>query len=160
MVSGGGGGAPTNVLFIDLELGRIVLLIGGLWGLLYTYVLMTTIGTHDAQNLSVTSWVPGEIRVSGVIINGSSISGVLAIIYDGNEIVYYRLIKAEGRKLFRNITGIREGEYKVSMFDVEENGLPFERVASLPKTVFVGEGKTCMVLQQQTQVFDCTIIYR
>ena len=82
--------------------------------------------------------------MSGVIINGSSISGALAIIYDGNEIVHYRLIKAEGRRLLRNITGIREGEYKVSMFDVEENGLPFQRVASPPKTVFVVEGKSCM----------------
>ena len=39
------------------------------------------------------------------------------------------------------------------MFDVEENGLPFKRVTSLPRTVtFVAKG------QAYIAVLDCTII--
>ena len=85
---------------------------------------------------------PGLIRVTGDFINGSSTSSILVIIYstDNRNDVYYTIssLSTEGETLVTNI-GLPSGPYNVSVFVLEENGLPFNRSASTPRSVLVGE---------------------
>ena len=47
------------------------------------YVYCIIIGTHDIQNVTVapSSLHPGQIRVTGDFVNGSTATGVLLIVY-------------------------------------------------------------------------------
>ena len=86
---------------------------------------------------------PGLIRVTGDFINGSSATSVLAIIYstDNRNGVYYTIssLSTAEETLVTNISGLPSGSYNVSVFVLEENGLPFNRSASTPRSVLVGE---------------------
>lgn len=42
---------------------------------------MSTIGTHGIQNVTVNSSCPGQIRVTGDFVDGSTATGVFLIIY-------------------------------------------------------------------------------
>ena len=101
------------------------------------------IGTHDIQNISVTSPHPGEIRVTSELINGSTATGALIIIYSltNDSDVHYVIITADPERtvaIDASVSvGLNGGEYGVSIFALENGGLPFIRVAALPKTVQV-----------------------
>ena len=86
---------------------------------------------------------PGLICVTGDFINGSSTSSILVIIYstDNRNDVYYTISSpsTEGETLVTNISSVPSGPYNVSVFVLEENGLPFNRSASTPRSVLVGE---------------------
>ena len=87
----------------------------------------------------------GLIRVTGDFINGSSSTSVLVIVYslttDNHNGVYYTIssLFTEGETLVTNIGGLASGPYNVSVFVLEENGLPFNRSASTPRSVLVKE---------------------
>ena len=71
--------------------------------------------------------------MTGDFIDGSTATGLLIIIYSAN-ITEYQLV--QGRvNLEAVISGLLEGEYQVSVFVVNENGVPFSRAASTPKQV-------------------------
>ena len=103
------------------------------------------IGTHDIQNISVTSPHPGEIRVTSELINGSTATGALIIIYSltNDSDVHYVIITVDPERtvaINASVTvsvGLNGGEYGVSVFALENGGLPFKRSAALPKTVQV-----------------------
>ena len=44
-----------------------------------------------------------------------------------------------------NVVGLLGGNYSMSLFVVEENGLPFERVATSPKHVAVESSKIVLI---------------
>ena len=100
-------------------------------------------GTHDIQNISVSSPLPGTVRVTGEFIEGSTATGVLIIVYslqtaaDDSDIQY---IDSEYHDLNTMITVDRltGGHYGVSVF-VIENGLPFSRVSSLPQLLYTNK---------------------
>ena len=96
------------------------------------------LGTHDIQNVSVTSHSPGELQVIGHFINGSNAIGVFVVIYSLNvELdVYYRLFIRDQQKVTASVAGLPGGQYRISIF-VVENGLPLERAATEPKLVVV-----------------------
>ena len=77
--------------------------------------------------------------VTGDIINGSSSIGALIIVYSlTNDLnIYYNFAPSipEQRKVNLNVVVMSNDEYKVSVFVLEESGLPFHRVAVLPKFV-------------------------
>ena len=92
-------------------------------------------GTHDIQNISVTSPQPGEVRVTGDFIDGSTATGLLIIIYSlTNDSNVHYIVGGHN-------SGLAGGEYSISVFVVEENGLPFERVATSPKLIVVETSK-------------------
>ena len=86
---------------------------------------------------------PGLIRVTGDFLSGSSATSVLIIIYstDNRSDVYYTIssLSTEGETLVTNISGLASGLYNISVFVLEENGLPFNRSASTPRNVLVEE---------------------
>ena len=45
------------------------------------YLTPILTGTHDLQNISVSSPLPGTVRVSGNFLQGSAATGVLVIVY-------------------------------------------------------------------------------
>ena len=108
----------------------------------YVYCL----GTHDIQNISVTSPHPSEIRVTGNFIDGSTATGVLVVDLIPTatcELCYhYHLIQRNGEvtQVEGRITDVVGGEHSISVFVVENNGLPFNRTASTPQIVFIRDG--------------------
>ena len=72
------------------------------------------------------------MRVSGRFVEGSPSTGVL-VIASGDSGVHYHISTRDGGVSHAvTIPGLAGGEYTVSVFVVEENGLPFERAAMLP----------------------------
>ena len=58
------------------------------------------IGTHDIQNVTVNSPLPGQIRVTGDFVDGTKATGVLLIIYslaNSSDIRYISKETEQGR---------------------------------------------------------------
>ena len=102
------------------------------------------IGTHNFQNISVISLIPGEVAVAGDFIAGAEARGILIITHaiNNDSITNYTFIP---RSMIgeRSIMGLSSNQYSVSVFVVEGNGLPFNRTATRPQVVsVVGTGET------------------
>ena len=98
------------------------------------------VGTHDIQNISVSSPLPGQVRVTGDFIKGSTATGVLLIIYSRFSNSKIRYISTNStQNVDIRVTGLSETEYEVSTFTLK-NGLPFPRVVGLPKNISVNNG--------------------
>ena len=122
--------------------------------LVYNYV-----GTHDIQNISVSSPQPGEVRVTGDFINGSTATGVLAVIITESEIFYHLVERGSNKQQFADtIQGVVGGEHSISFFVVEESGLPFNRTASTPKVVTIENGKLLLSLIVKTHRLHDVIV--
>ena len=80
--------------------------------------------------------------MTGDFINGSSATSILVIIYstDNRNDIYYTIssLSTEGETLVSNINSLPSGPYNVSVF-VLEDGLPFIRSDSTPRSVLVEE---------------------
>ena len=92
------------------------------------------IGTHDIQNILVTSPTPGELRVTGNFIDRSTAIGLLVIVYSltNDSDVHYLSGRVHSQMIEANMSGLTDSQYNVSIFVIEENGLPLSRVAALP----------------------------
>ena len=99
-------------------------------------------GSHDFQNITVSSSSPGEIGVTGDFIPGSLAIGILVVVYlaDYNTIINYYFIHRFS-VCMSSPTNLPNGQYKVSVFVVEENGLPFNTSAITPRNVSLTESK-------------------
>ena len=99
-------------------------------------------GTHDIQNVSISSPRRGEIRFSGDFINGSKSTGVLAVIVRSTSEVLYHLVQRgrSGLHVDDTITNLVGGDHVVLICVVEENGLPLNTTASAPRVVSVMHG--------------------
>ncbi|MCG8621985.1 MAG: hypothetical protein MJE68_08335 [Proteobacteria bacterium] len=114
---------------------------------------MSYIGTHEIQNIISISSHPGQISIMGNFIDGSTATGVLLIVYsltNESDIHYHAINKGNGQNnnISINVTGLIGTEYVVSIFALE-NGLPFTRVVTSPRTVFVLAASNDQGLQLQ-----------
>ena len=95
-------------------------------------------GTHAIQNISVSSPLPGQVRVTGDLIEGSTATGVLIIVYSqsNDSNIHYKSSEREGQRtdLEVNFVGLTGNQYGVSVF-VSEDGLLFSRAAISPQVV-------------------------
>ena len=106
---------------------------------------------------SINKNSPGEIRITGNLIPGSTVIGILIIVYS-------LINESNIRYIFSPHSGIStttansfpSGMYNVSIFVVEESGLPFNRSASIPRNISVIKGKNNQLLCYST----CVISYR
>ena len=94
--------------------------------------------------------LPGEVRVTGNFLNGSTATGLLIIIYSltNDSDVHYNAggsTSQQPRNVHVSVPGLAGGEYSISVFVVEGNGLPFERVATSPKLVAMERGKIVLI---------------
>ena len=80
--------------------------------------------------------------MTGDFIPGSSAIGILIVIYwadnDSNMIKYHFVHRSNIRRTIA-MTNLPRGQYKVSVFVVEENGLPFSRSATTPRNLYLFE---------------------
>jgi hypothetical protein len=100
------------------------------------------LGSHDFQNVTVNSFGPGEINVTGDFIPGSSAIGILTVVYsaDSESNIDYHFIDRSSIHTTTSMSNLPSGQYEVSMFVVEGNGLPFNRSATAPRNVSLVEG--------------------
>ena len=82
---------------------------------------------------------PGQVKVTGKFIDGSTATGVLMIFINSEHVARYHVYNRNGdeMKVLSTISGLASGNYTVSVFVVEEGGLPFNRTATIPRTVTV-----------------------
>ena len=102
--------------------------------------LLICLGTHDVQHISIVSPLPNIVRITGDFIRGSTSIGVLAIIISSDPQLnpFYRFIHcANTTSLHNEDIRVPSGDYGMSVFVIEESGLPFARTASKPITVTV-----------------------
>ena len=89
---------------------------------------------------------PGEVRVTGTLSNYPTATGVLVIVSSDSEVIYHKATHEGSDEIIEAvISGLAGGEYSVSVFVLEDNGLPFERVATLPQLVAVERSKLVCV---------------
>ena len=83
-------------------------------------------GTHDIQNISVFSPLPGTIRVTGDFTWDSNATGVLVIVYSltNKSDVHYISDDTE-ENIDISVTGLSGAVYVVSIYALE-GGLPFQ----------------------------------
>ena len=89
--------------------------------------------------VSLTSQ-PNEILVSGDLIDAVLAPGFMAIVYtesESNPDVHYGVAFHSLGQLHAkvNISGLMKHEYRVSVFTLQENGLPFKRSAVIAHSV-------------------------
>ena len=95
------------------------------------------LGTHDVQNISMTSPHPGKVRVTGNWIRGSNARGVLVIVYNATNAHYHVLERKHEDHLDANMTVLLGGEYNASVFVMQVNGELCNRAALQPIPVSV-----------------------
>ena len=84
--------------------------------------------------------------MTGSFTDDSTATGVLVIVIGDSEVIYHKASRDGTDKIKETlITGLAGGEYSISVFVVEENGLPFERVATSPKLVIVETSKIVQI---------------
>ena len=100
------------------------------------------LGTHDIQGVSITSPLPGVVRVTSNFIQGSTTTGVLVAVLTTSNI-YFHLLTRRGNQLRDEwtVSNVVSRNNYVSTFVVDKNGLPFNRIAIIPQYVIVVEGK-------------------
>ena len=88
----------------------------------------------------MSTFSPGGVTVAGDFISGSLAIGILAIVYANDLNIQYEFIpRSEIPMAF--VTSLPDGRYDVSVFVVEENGLPFRRSVTVPRNVSLLKGK-------------------
>ena len=85
--------------------------------------------------------------MTGDIIANSAITDVLVIIISNSDQLYCLIPRQSNTLYFEDtLTGVSGGEYSVSLFVVEENGLPFSGAAAWPQLVTVTMSKLDITL--------------
>ena len=82
--------------------------------------------------------------MTGDFIPGSLAIGILIVVHsaDDNSNINYRLIhRSNIHTTTSSMTNLPSGQYKVSVFVVEGNGLPINRSAATPRNVSFIERK-------------------
>ena len=81
----------------------------------------------------------GEISITGDFIGGSTAIGILSIVYSPNNDsnIHYQFIHRSNIPNTTTVSNFPGGEDKVSIFVVEETGLPFSRSATTPQPIML-----------------------
>ena len=98
------------------------------------------VGTHDIQNVSVSSPIPDQVSVTGEFIQGSRATGILITAISETGLEHHLISRDSGNWIDGVISGLPGGQYTVSVFVVSEDGLPFERAATKPRRITVENG--------------------
>ena len=82
--------------------------------------------------------------MTGDFIPGSLAIGILIVVYSANndsDTIKYHFIHRSNIRRTITMTNLPSGQYKVSVFVVEGNGLPFKRSATTPRNLSLIERK-------------------
>ena len=94
----------------------------------------------------MSSPLPGTVRVTGNFIQGSTATGVLEIIVNNDHIHYHRIfgllvVDELGIYIDDVVSGLAGGLNSVSLFVIDKNEIPINRVATRPKITLVEDGR-------------------
>ena len=79
--------------------------------------------------------------MTGDFIEGSTATGVLVSVLNEKGPQHHMVTKESDRSEIESvISGVAGGQYTVSVFVVDEDGLPFHRAATKPRRVSVDDG--------------------
>ena len=98
-------------------------------------------GTHIIRNIQVTVHQSGEVLVSADFVNTSNnftANGFIAILYtDSDPNLHFGIATRSPDELHAEviISGLLEDKYRVSLFSIEADGLPFIRSAATAMNV-------------------------
>ena len=92
--------------------------------------------------------------MTGDFIPGSSSIGILLVVYpaddeSNNTMIKYHFVHRSNIYRTITMTNLPSGQYKVSVFVMEGNGLPFNRSATIPRNVSINERKLYILLLLQ-----------
>ena len=79
----------------------------------------------------------GEVEVFGDFVTGTSATGALVMIYSDELTRYHLAPHRDNRRLDTTVQNLPAGRYKVSVFTIEETGLPFGRIVTRPIAINV-----------------------
>ena len=103
--------------------------------------IITILGTHDIQNISVSSPLPGTVRVTGDFIQGSTATGLLVIVYslsNDSNVYYNSYQRSNDQSIEATVVTDRltSSQYGVSVF-VLDDSVPFSRAATSPQLLYM-----------------------
>ena len=77
--------------------------------------------------------------MTGNFIDGSTAIGLLVIVYSltDDTDIHYLSGQVYDQMIEASVSGLTDSQYNVSIFVIEENGLPFSRVAVLPILIMI-----------------------
>lgn len=86
----------------------------------------------------MTSSSAGTIRITGYFIPDSPAIGVLVAILNTTEISFH-MLRREGNELHNEgvLSNVKGGQHMVSVFVMEQTGLPFNRAVTMPQNVLI-----------------------
>ena len=119
---------------------------------MYVCIVHVHVGTHDIQNISVSSPHPGQVMVTGDFIQGSTAIGLLVAVNNESYTQYHRGI------LDVIIKGLSAGRYTVSIFSILINGYPSERAATGQRIIEVIGGGNHLYFIECTKLFMLTLV--
>ena len=102
--------------------------------------------------------------MTGDFIPGSSSIGILVVVYSAADDEYnktmikYHFVHRSDIRMTITMTNLRGGRIEVSVFVVEENGLPFNRSATTPINISLIEGKLHNIIIHYHNNLDCYVI--
>ena len=114
-------------------------------------MLCHCVGTHGVRNIQISSPHAGSVRVTGSFTDDSSGSGILVIIATHSDVLYHKATR-DSTLMSTLISGIPGGNCTISVFVIEQNGMPFERVATLPKSLAVETGMKLKISVSMTKI--------
>ena len=90
------------------------------------------------QEIFIASPSDGTIVIMGNFIPDSPAVGILVAVSNTSEISFH-FLRREGNMLYNKgvLSNIRGDQHIVSVFVVDQTGLPFSRTATIPQSVVV-----------------------
>ena len=107
--------------------------------------LLIILGTHDIQNISVSTNIPSSsVVITSDFVSGSQASGIFTIVYsltEDSDVHYSINTRLENQhRLVAELKGLPMNKYNVSVFTLMD-GVPFKRAATTSKSITVSEVK-------------------
>ena len=90
------------------------------------------------QEIFITSPSAGTMLITGNFIPDSPAAGIVIAALNSSNISFY-LLRREGNQLGNEgiLSNIGGGQHMVSVFVVDQTGLPFTRAATIPQNVTI-----------------------
>jgi hypothetical protein len=96
------------------------------------------------QDISITGSFSDTIRITGNFIPDSPAAGVVVAVLSISEVSFY-LLRRERNRLHNEgiLSNVRGGQHMVSVFVMDQTGLPFNKAATIPQNVVVNGKSMC-----------------
>lgn len=99
-------------------------------------IINIILGTYDIQNISVIATdQPGEVVMTFDLIHDGTALGLLVIAYSDSDTDVHLIVANSRPRTQLNLTGLHNDTYTFSVFCIEDDGLPLNSTAALPRRV-------------------------